>query len=81
MEPVVVICAINQRLFASGRALPAVFNTYQDPPVKVVTFNPVPPPMKYPLMVGVKAGSSTMLGSAAPAVVDIEAGPSKLMVA
>ena len=38
MEPVVVIWAINQRP-SVGRALAAVFNTYQDAPVNVFTLS------------------------------------------
>ena len=81
MEPVVVICAINQRLFASGNALPAVYKTYHEPPVNVFTSRDVPPAVKYPEMVGLKAASSTMEGSAAAATPEVDAGPSKLMVA
>ena len=53
MEPVVVIWAINQRP-SVGRALAAVFNTYQEAPVNVLTFYCVPPVWKYPVSEGSK---------------------------
>ena len=58
--------AINQRPLV-GSALAAVFNTYHEPPVRVLTFNSVPPVWKYPEMVGDNEVSSTKEGSAAPA--------------
>ena len=79
MEPAVVIWAINQRPLV-GSAFAAVFKTYQEPPVRVLTFKdvlPVPGVAKKPEIVGVSAPSSTRDGSAASPV----AGPSKPMVA
>ena len=49
--------------------------------MRVLTFNSVPPVRKYPLTDGDKALSSTNDGSAAPSMPEVEAGPSKPMVA
>ena len=45
MLPVVVTCMISQRP-STGSALVAVFNTYHEPPVKVLTSRLVPPERK-----------------------------------
>ena len=80
MEPAVVIWATNQRPF-EGSALAAVLRTYQEPPVRVLTFKLVPPAVKYPEIVGDKDESSTSDGSAAFAMPEVAAGPSKPIVA
>ena len=71
---------MSQRPF-TGRALAAVFNTYHEAPVRVLTLRLVPPPRKYWVTDGDSVLSSTMLGSAAPASPDVEAGPESPMVA
>ena len=78
MEPVVVICAINHRP-SVGRALVAVFNTYHEAPVRVVTLKLVPPVVKYSNTLGERVASCTKDGSSAPGTPDD--GPSSPIVA
>ena len=60
--------------------MPAVFNTYQEAPVNVVLTKSVAPGVKKYGVMGCVA-SSTMEGSAAPAMPDVEAGPVSPIVA
>ena len=65
---------------ASGKPLAAVFKMYQEAPVKVVLSRFVAPGVrKYGVMGWLV--SSTIEGSAAPAMPEVEAGPVKPIVA
>ena len=59
--PAVVTCKINTWRFSSGNPLPAVFNTYQEEPVKVVLSRLVAPFVKKYGVMGC-AASSTIEG-------------------
>ena len=65
---------------ALGKPLAAVFKTYQEAPVRVVLSKLVALGVKKNGVMGWLA-SSTMDGSAAPAMPDVEAGPVNPMVA
>ena len=80
MLPDVVTCITRTRPLASGKPLAAVFNTYHDAPVKVVLVRFVAPGVKkYGVMACV--ASSTIEGSAAPTMPEVDAGPDKPIVA
>ena len=79
-SPDVVTCMIKLCKFSSGRALPASERTYQDEPTIMSEANEVAPSTKKNGVIG-WFGSSTMLGSAAPSMPEVEAGPVKPMVA
>ena len=80
IEPAVVTCMMYTRPLASGKPLAAVFNTYHEAPVSVVLSRLVAPFVKKYGVMGWVA-SSTTDGSAAPAMPEVDAGPSKPMVA
>ena len=71
---------MSTRPSASGKPFAAVFNTYHEEPVSVVLTKFVAPGVKKYGVIGWLA-SSTMEGSAAPAIPEVDAGPVKPMVA
>ena len=71
---------MSTRPSPSGNPLAAVFNTYQEAPVKVELSRFVAPGVKKNGVTACKE-SSTTAGSAAPAMPEVDAGPVKPMVA
>ena len=80
MFPDVVTCMMSTRPLESGNPLAAVFNTYQEDPVRVVLSRLVDSSIKKKGVMGC-IESSTMEGSAAPSMPEVDAGPVKPMVA
>ena len=75
-----VTCITKTCKFSSGNPLAAVFNTYHEEPVSVLLNTPVEPGVRKNGVMGWVL-SSTTEGSAAPAMPDVDAGPSNPMVA